>query len=107
MDTALHWLRWTIAIPLGVVFLLCAVGNWQILIGGLVQAFRTGKPRSSSLILPFIGPVIGIVFFLVVPVKALNAYFWVAPIIEPTWMMSVYCLVTGPIAKKMAADKNI
>ncbi|QQL44595.1 hypothetical protein [Sulfuriroseicoccus oceanibius] len=106
MDTALYWSRWIVALPLGAIFLLCAIGNWQLLIGGMIRAIKTGKSLSGSMILPFIGPVLGIGFFLLIPVAPMNSLFWLAPIIEPTWMVGLYCLLTGPFAKRMKADRN-
>ncbi len=107
MDTAIYWLRWIGCIPLGLLFLLCALGNWQILIGGLVRAMKTEKKHSTSLILPFIGPVFGFGFFFLIPVKTINSFFWLAPIIEPTWLMALWCLLTAHFAKKLESSDNL
>src|SRR5438105_1606610 len=86
---------WVGGIHLGLLFLLCSVGNWSLIIGAI-----RGRLKSFSLVLPFLGPVFGIMFFLLVPIDGLSRYWWLAPLIEPTWLLGAWCLVTSPFAPR-------
>lgn len=61
MEILLEIVRWTIAVPAALLFLMCIVGNWSLVIGAAL-----GQLKRFSMILPFLGPVFGIVFFLLV-----------------------------------------
>lgn len=107
MDSAIYWIRWSAALPLGIIFALCAIGNWGILFTGLCNTWIRNIAFSSSFILPFFGPLVGIAFFLLIPITSLNSLFWLAVIIEPMWLLGLYCLVTGPFARDDDdSDKN-
>ena len=105
-DSIFYWLRWIAAIPLGVVFILCAVGNWGILLTGLYNTWVKDREYSSSFLLPFAGPLIGIGFFLLIPISFLNSLFWLAVIIEPMWLLGLWCLVTAPFVRNDDSDMN-
>jgi hypothetical protein len=89
MEIILDVVRWLVAIPAGLLFLLCILGNWSLIIGGVL-----GYLKSFSLVLPFCGPVFGIVLFTTVPVDGATSYWWLGPIIEPTWLLGAWILVT-------------
>jgi len=95
IDTFPDVLRWMVAVPLGLLFLLCSLGNWSLIIGALV-----GHLKRFSLVLPFIGPVFGILFFVAVPIDGLSWYWWLAPLIEPSWLLATWCVVTWPFAPR-------
>jgi hypothetical protein len=63
MDIILEYLQWLVAVPVRALFLLCILGNWSLIIGAV-----SGHLKSFSLVLPFLGPVFGIVFFVVIPI---------------------------------------
>lgn len=91
MELILDTIRWLIAVPAGLLFLLCALGNWSLIVGGFL-----GQVKSFSLVLPFLGPLFGIVMFVAIPIGGFSWYWWVAAIIEPTWLLGAWCLVTRP-----------
>jgi hypothetical protein len=86
--------RWMIAVPSGILFVLCVLGNWSVLLGLVL-----GRVKSSSLILPFLGPVFGLVFLLTLPTPDVSRFWWVSVVAEPTWLLAAGCLVTGAIMK--------
>ena len=87
--------RWLLAVPAALLFLLCVLGNWSLLIGGAVDLLRGRRGRSFSLVLPFLGPAFGIVFFLAVPLRGFTRWWWFAPLIEPTWLLGAWVLLTS------------
>ena len=89
MGVFLDILRWLIAIPTGLLFLVCVLGNWSLFLGAVL-----GKLRSFSLVLPFLGPLFGIVFFVTVPIDGAARLWWVALLIEPTWLVALWIAVT-------------
>jgi hypothetical protein len=91
--------RWVIAVPAGLVFALCVLGNWSLLIGGLVNLLR-GRETTFSLVLPFLGPLSGVIFFLAIPVSGFMRWWWLALLIEPTWLVGVCALATSLLAKR-------
>jgi hypothetical protein len=88
MALILEIIRWLIAVPAGLLFVLCFLGNWSLLVCVLLRHLK-----SASLILPCIGPLFGIVFFLAVPIDRLAAYWWIA-LIEPSSVVFLF-LVAG------------
>jgi hypothetical protein len=94
MDTLIELFRWIIAIPAALLFTFCVLGNWSLLLGA---AF--GRLESFTLILPFLGPVFGIVFFMSIPIDRFQWYWWLAVIIEPSWFLAAWCLMTAPFSK--------
>jgi hypothetical protein len=96
MDIIFDILRWLIVVPVGALFLLCILGNWSLIIGAML-----GHLKSFSLVLPFLGPVFGIVFFVVIPIDGVASYWWLAALMEPTWLLGAWCLVTWPFAPRI------
>jgi hypothetical protein len=88
----------------GLLFVLCVLGNWGLVVGGLYQAVIKKRQTSVSLVLPFLGPIFGIVFFLLVPIEGMWRFWWMAPLIEPTWLLAVWCSVTAPFVKRDQTD---
>jgi hypothetical protein len=64
-----------------------------------------GHLKSFSLVLPFLGPIFGILFFVAVPLDGCSWYWWLAPLIEPTWLLGAWCLVTWPFVPRKAPAK--
>jgi hypothetical protein len=95
MNSLLDIVRWAAAILAGLLFLLCILGNWSLIIGAVL-----GHLKRFSLVLPFLGPVFGIVWFLVVPIDGMATYWWLATLIEPTWLLGIWCLVTWPFSNR-------
>jgi hypothetical protein len=95
MDVIFVILRWLVATPLGLLFLFCVLGNWSLIIGAIL-----GRLKSFSLVLPVMGPLFGILFLVVVPINGFSRYWWLAPLIEPTWLLGVWVLVTRPFAPR-------
>jgi hypothetical protein len=85
MSVFLDTIRWLIAIPTNLLFLLCVLGNWSLFIGAAL-----GKLRSFSLVLPFLGPLFGIMFFVTVPIDGAARLWWVAALLEPTWLVAMW-----------------
>jgi hypothetical protein len=81
--------RWLIAVPVGLLFALCVIGNWSVIIAWLVERRVSGY----SLVLPFLGPVFGLIFLVAVPIPAAVRYWWVVPLAEPTWLIGLVALL--------------
>jgi hypothetical protein len=86
---------WLIAVPAALLFALCILGNWSLLIGAAFCRLRDPESSGFSLFLPFLGPVLGIVFFLTVPLKGFARWWWLAMLIEPTWVLGAWFLLTS------------
>lgn len=84
--------RLCVAIPAGLVFLLCAVGNWGLFFSGVWAVLRR-RSYSFSLFLPGFGAIAGILFLLTLPVDHLPRYWWVALIFDPTWIIAVRAII--------------
>jgi len=93
-------IRWLLAVPAGMLFILCILGNWSLILGGLFTLLRGQRGESFSLVLPFIGPVLGIVFFLAVPLKGFASWWWLSMLIEPTWLLGAWFLLTLPFVNR-------
>ena len=96
MDIVLEILRWLVAVPAGLLFLLCVLGNWSLLIGAVL-----GRLKSFSLVLPFLGPLFGIVFLAAVPIDGVSSYWWLAALVEPTWLLGAWSFVTRPFTPRV------
>lgn len=92
-------LRWIVAIPFALLFLMCSVGNWSLIIGAIL-----GHVKSFSLVLPFLGPVFGILFCIAAPINGLAWFWWLAPLIEPSWILDVWILVSWQFVPKNSAN---
>jgi hypothetical protein len=90
-------LRWLVALWLGLFFIVCALAHWSLLIG---IALGHGKGKRVSLIAPLLGPVFGILCFVTVPISGFSWYWWLAPLIEPTWLMAAWCIVMGSFRRR-------
>ncbi len=101
MESAVLTVRWCVAIATGLTFLCCAVGNWIILLSSFIGILR-GHPESSggSFVLPYAGPILGLLFFLSIPVDGFATYWWLAFIIEPFYLVCVYAIVTSPFVDR-------
>ena len=88
--------RYLIAVASGLLFALCVLGNWSELIGGWVRKRESG----DSLVLPFLGPVFGILFLVAFPIPKVAKYWWVAPIVEPTWWIALAVVASAVRPKK-------
>ena len=88
MELLLDIIRWMIALPTGLLFGVCILGNWSLIIGIVLRQIK-----SCSLLLPFSGPVFGIIFLVVIPIQGMAQFWWVAPLVEPTWLLGFWCLV--------------
>jgi hypothetical protein len=91
MEIILDIIRWLVAVAAGLLFTLCVLGNWSLIIGALL-----GHLKRFSLVLPFLGPLFGIVFFVAVPIDGAASFWWLATLVEPTWLLGAWCLVTWP-----------
>jgi hypothetical protein len=76
---------------------LCVLGNWSLIIGAVL-----GHLKSFSLLLPILGPIFGILFFVAVPIDGFSWFWWLAPLIEPTWLLAAWCIVTWPFVPRNA-----
>lgn len=99
MDTTIYIARWVGAVPLGLLFVLCALGNWSIIIESLVAAIRDDD-FSSSFVLPFFGPPLGVLFVALLPISGSFSYWWAAFLVEPTWLLGIWMLLTYPFASR-------
>jgi hypothetical protein len=100
MGILIALVRWMIAIPAGLLFALCALGNWSLLIGLII-----GRLKSTSLILPFFGPAFGLIFVFAVPIPGVVRYWWVVPLVEPTWILGAWILLAlGIMRLRRARD---
>jgi hypothetical protein len=88
MEVLLEIIRWPLGALAGLLFVWCALGNWALLIAGVL-----GKLERFSLLLPFFGPVFGILCLVIIPIEGLARYWWVAAILEPTWLVGFPCLI--------------
>jgi hypothetical protein len=70
MDIVLEILRWLVAVPAGLLFLLCVLGNWSLIIGAAL-----GHLKSFSFVLPFLGAAFGVVFLLAIPIDGAASYW--------------------------------
>jgi hypothetical protein len=86
--------RWMIAVPAGLLFSLCVIGNWSLLLGLVL-----GRIKSTSLILPFLGPAFGLVFLFSVPIAGVARFWWVVPLAEPTWLLGLWYLIAAGITR--------
>jgi hypothetical protein len=93
MDTAIYIARWAGAIPAGLLFALCAFGNWSIIVAWGVATIRR-QDFSSSFVLPFFGPPLGVLFVALLPISDSFSYWWTAFLIEPTWLVGLWMLLT-------------
>ena len=92
--------RWMIAVSAGLLYLLCVVGNWSLLIGLSLR-----QVRSTSLVLPFLGPVFGFVCLIAVPVAGLLRYWWVVPLAEPTLLLAT-CVVVTTALRRLSRNRG-
>lgn len=99
IETAIAIARWTGAIPVGILFVLCVVGNWAIIFAGILAAVR-GEEFLSSFVLPFFGPPLGLLFLALLPLPGSMTYWWAAFLAEPTWLIGIWCLLTAPFVKR-------
>jgi hypothetical protein len=90
MHPLLDGLRWGIAFPAMLIFGVCLAGNWATVIGGLVATLRSGQGRSGSFILPFVGPLLGVLFFLAVPATGYWRWFWVPVALDPIVVLTLW-----------------
>jgi hypothetical protein len=95
------FLWWLIAVPTGLLFFLCAITNWLILVGGVI-----GRPLSTSFVLPSLGPALGIVFFVTIPIGGVASWWWLAVLLEPTWLLCAWGLFVASFARKNAASDS-
>ena len=95
IETAIDIARWTAAIPVGGLFALCVVGNWGIIVAGIIAAVR-GEEFSSSFVLPFFGPPFGILLLALLPLPGSMTYWWVAFLADPTWLIGICGLLSAP-----------
>ncbi len=101
MNLLLDLVRWLIAVPAGLLFALCVLGNWLGVVGLLVSRRKPGV--SSTFVLPFLGPIFGMIFLVAVPIAGLAQYWWIAPLIEPTWVMGLLWLVSAGVARLLSS----
>ncbi len=101
METAIYILRWLCAVPIGAVFALCAIGNWGILLTAAFSYFFSRESEySSSFILPYLGPILGVAFFLLVPISNTAWYWWTSFIIDPIFLIAGIGLALSPLANR-------
>lgn len=100
MGTLANLTRWMVAVPAGLLFALCVVGNWSCLLGVIL-----GRLKSTSLVLPYLGPAFGIVCLLAVPIPGIKRYWWIAPVLEPTWLLGGWLLLTA-MFKRLGGVQN-
>jgi hypothetical protein len=65
-----------LALPAGLLFALCILGNWLMSIAIISKVIRGDRSHGPSLVLVFIAPILGIVFFLTVPVVGAARLWW-------------------------------
>jgi hypothetical protein len=95
VDIVLDIARWLIAVLAGLIYLLCSIGNWSLLLGAAL-----GRIGSFSLVLPFLGPVFGLIMILAAPVHGLLQYWWLIVLIEPTWLIALWSFVVVPLISR-------
>ena len=95
IETAIYIARWTAAIPVGILFVLCAVANWGIIVAAIIAAIR-GEEFSSSFVLPFFGPALGVLFLALLPLSGSMTFWWAAFLADPTWLIGIWGLLTAP-----------
>ena len=77
--------RWLIAVPTGLIFALWSLGNWLVLVAVCVKRREGGY----SFVLPFFGPVFGLVFFFAVPIPGAARYWWAALLADPITLIGL------------------
>jgi hypothetical protein len=87
--------RWLIAVRAGLLFAPCVLGNWSVIIAWLVERRVSGH----SLVLPFLGPVFGLIFLVAVPILAAVRYWWAVPLAEPTWFIGLVAVLAIGVTK--------
>jgi hypothetical protein len=93
-------LRWAVAIPAFLVFVLCLLGNWAAIVGFVIAINRpNAKNNSTSSLLPFVGPLFGVTFFLVVPLAGLSRWFWLPIVIGPLFVLAVWSVLVLGLLK--------
>jgi len=105
MEELIYWLRWLICLPVGFYFAVCALGNWS-LIGVMIYSGIKKQEFSTSFALPFIGPLLGMAFFLLIPIPSWNSLWWTAMLIEPMWMLGIYFLIGTGIARLLRIEED-
>ncbi len=95
MGLLLEIVRWLIAVPAGLIFALCALGNWLVLLAVWVEHREGGY----SFVLPFFGPAFGLVFFFSVPLPGARADWWVALVADPITLIGLAFLLSRVIEK--------
>ena len=87
--------RWLIAVPAGLIFALCVLGNWLTLIGAMVERRREGGVSFFLLV----GPVFGLIFFFSVPIPGAARYWWVALVADPITLIGLAFLFSLVLEK--------
>jgi hypothetical protein len=78
--------RWLMAVPTGLLFALCVIDNWSVIVAWLDEW-------------PFLGPVFGLIFLVAVPILGAVRYWWVVPLAEPTWLIGSVAVLTVGVTK--------
>jgi hypothetical protein len=100
MHLLLLGIRWAVAIPAFLVFVLCLLGNWATIVGFIITINRSNsKTNSTSFLLPFVGPLLGVTFFLVVPLAGLSRWFWLPIVIDPLFLLAVWSVLVLGLLK--------
>jgi hypothetical protein len=100
MHLLLLGIRWAVAIPAFLVFVLCLLGNWAAIVGFVIAINRCdSKTTSMSFRLPVVGPLLGVTFFLVVPLAGLSRWFWLPIVIDPLFVLAVWSVLALGLLK--------
>jgi hypothetical protein len=92
-------------IPIGLLFAICAIHNWLLLIFwsvGKIRGRDFSTTLSGSFVLPFVGPLFGVLLAVLVPVTGVRSFWWVAFLLEPTWLFGCVAIVTAPFVDRSA-----
>ena len=60
--------------------------------------------KSTSLILPFLGPALGLGFVFAAPIPGIERYWWVVLLAEPTWLLGGVLLMAAGIRRLARAQ---
>ena len=99
IDYVLQVARWIVAVPTGLLFIGCALANWSLIIGGLLNLVR-GRETCFILVLPFMGPLFGLAFFLAIPAPGFARWCWLAAVLEPSWLLGAWVLAMSLFPKR-------
>ncbi len=99
MHLLLSSIRWAVGVPAFLLFALCFVGNWAGVVGSAFQTAHSGRARSLSLVLPFVGPALGVLSLATIPLPGLVRWCWVPVVADPIAVLGAWTLLAAVITR--------